>query len=120
MDGGELGPDVPLHFTAFTPTGRCSTGPRPRPQRSGARRQIGLTNGIRFVYTGNVDDPEGAKHGLPRCAKTLIGRDGYEILSWGLAGDGRSRACGSRCPGIFEETPGAWGARRRPVTLKTQ
>jgi pyruvate formate lyase activating enzyme len=115
-----LGPDVPLHFTAFHPDWKMRDRPATPAATLRRARQVARANGLRWVYTGNVHDPEGQSTVCPACGKTLIGRDGYEILDWGLAGDGRCRACGAQCPGTFEETPGSWGARRRPVTLKAE
>jgi pyruvate formate lyase activating enzyme len=115
-----LGPDVPLHFTAFHPDWKMRDRPGTPTATLRRARQIARANGLRWVYTGNVHDPEGQSTICPACEEILIGRDGYEILDWGLAGDGRCRACGAQCPGIFEESPGSWGARRRPVTLKAQ
>ena len=112
-----LGPDVPLHFTAYHPDWKM----RDRPGTSAAtlRRARGIAhaNGLRWVYTGNVYDPEGQSTLCYTCGATLVGRDGYEIVDWGLTVDGRCRACGARCPGVFDEVPGTWGARRVPVHL---
>jgi pyruvate formate lyase activating enzyme len=115
-----LGPDVPLHFTAFHPDWKMRDRPATPTTTLRRARQLGLANGLRWVYTGNVYDPEGQSTVCPSCGKTLIGRDGYEILEWGLAGDGKCRGCGAPCPGTFEESHGSWGSRRRPVMLRTE
>jgi pyruvate formate lyase activating enzyme len=115
-----LGPDVPLHFTAFHPDWKMRDRPATPAATLRRARQAARANGLRWVYTGNVYDPEGQTTVCPKCGETLIGRDGYEILEWGLAKDGRCRSCGAKCPGAFEESPGSWGARRRPVMLKAE
>jgi len=56
---GRLGPEVPVHFTAFHPDFKMRDRP-PTPAATLARaRRIALDNGVRYAYTGNVHDPEG-------------------------------------------------------------
>jgi pyruvate formate lyase activating enzyme len=113
-----LGPDVPLHFTAFHPDWKM----RDHPATSGATlkraRGIALEHGIRYAYVGNVHDSDGDSTYCHGCGATLIGRDWYELLSWNLTDDGRCRECGERCAGVFDGPPGDWGARRQPVSLR--
>ena len=112
-----LGPDVPLHFTAFHPDWKMRDRPATPPATLKRAREIARRNGLKWVYTGNVYDPEGQSTNCFECGARLIGRDGYEIESWHLDARGLCGACGARCPGLFEEIPGSWGSRRRPVTL---
>lgn len=54
-----LGPDVPLHFSAFHPSYRMMDVP-PTPHETLTRaRDIALEEGLNYVYTGNVHDREG-------------------------------------------------------------
>jgi pyruvate formate lyase activating enzyme len=80
-------------------------------------RRIAMNNGLRYVYTGNVYDPEGQSTYCHVCGKLLIGRDGYEITAWAVTIDGRCNACGNACAGVFEAQPGDWGSKRLPVRL---
>ena len=51
-----LGPEVPLHFTAFHPDYKMLDTPRtPAPTLLEARR-IAMARGLRHVYTGNIHD----------------------------------------------------------------
>jgi pyruvate formate lyase activating enzyme len=112
-----LGQDVPLHFTAFHPDWKMRDVP-PTPAATLARaRRIARGHGLRYVYTGNVRDPDGGSTWCHGCGARLIGRDGYEIGQWGLTGEGRCAACGTACAGVFAAGPGQWGARRARVTL---
>jgi len=112
-----LGPDVPWHFTAFHPDYRMrDTPPTPASTLSRAR-QIAKTYGLRYVYTGNVHDELGGSTPCHACGETLIGRDWYVLTRWNLTDDGRCRSCGEVCAGIFDGSPGTWGARRMPVRL---
>ena len=112
-----LGPDVPHHFTAFHPDWKMRDVSGTPAATLRTARTIAKRNGLRWVYTGNTHDPGGQSTSCHACNATLIGRDGYEILEWGLGSDGRCLKCGARCPGTFEETPGSWGSRRLPVHL---
>ena len=76
-----------------------------------------MENGLRYVYTGNVIDPEGAATVCHACGAQLIGRLGYTITDWHLTDDGHCARCGTPCAGVFEGPAGDWGARRRPVRL---
>ncbi len=112
-----LGPDVPMHFTAFHPDWRMLDRP-PTPSETLTRaRRIALRNGVRYAYTGNVHDPAGQSTSCHECGRMLIARDGYDLGEWGLGADGRCVGCGARCAGVFEEAPGRWGARRLPIRL---
>jgi pyruvate formate lyase activating enzyme len=112
-----LGPDVPLHFTAFHPDFRMLDRPPTPPETLRRARRIALGNGLRYAYVGNVHDPEGDSTLCHGCGALLVGRDWYELTHWGLDAPGRCRACGAPCPGLFEAAPGGWGARRAPVRL---
>jgi pyruvate formate lyase activating enzyme len=115
--GERLGPDVPVHFTAFHPDWKM----RDRPPTSRATltraRKIAIANGLRYAYTGNVRDPAGQTTLCSGCGHTVIGRDGYELTAWGLDARGRCSVCRSLCPGVLEPDPGTWGSRRIPVRL---
>jgi pyruvate formate lyase activating enzyme len=112
-----LGAHVPWHVTAFHPDFRMRDRPPTPPATLSRARSIGLSNGLRYVYTGNVHDPEGQSTWCPACGARLIGRDGYRITDWELTPDGACRDCGATCPGVFEAQPGSWGPRRQPVAM---
>jgi pyruvate formate lyase activating enzyme len=112
-----LGPDVPLHFTAFHPDYRMLDVPPTPPAALTRARSIALANGVRYVYTGNVHDPDGGSTYCPACAELLIERDWYRLGAYRLTDDGRCQACGGEIPGVFAGRPGTWGPRRLPVRL---
>jgi pyruvate formate lyase activating enzyme len=112
----ELGPDVPLHFTAFHPDFKMLDYPPTPPATLTRARNIGLRNGLHYIYTGNVHDESGGTTYCPACGEAVIGRDWYNLTRWGLR-DGACKSCGAKIPGVFESLPGRWGARRLPVTI---
>ena len=112
-----LGPDVPVHFTAFHPDWKMLDRP-PTPAATLTRAcQIATQNGIRYAYTGNVHNARGEATRCHHCGAALIERDGYEITGWRLSSNGRCEQCGTACAGVFEGGPGHWGSRRRPVRM---
>jgi pyruvate formate lyase activating enzyme len=114
----QLGPDVPIHFTAFHPDWKMRAIPHTPSAILTMARRIAMKNGIRYAYTGNVSDLEGGSTYCHECGQILIGRDWYELSEWNLTVDGKCRFCGAPCAGVFEAKPGRWCARRRPVLLK--
>ncbi len=113
----KLGPDVPLHFSAFHPDWKMQDVPPTPPQTLTRAREIAMKNGVRYAYTGNVHDEDGASTWCHRCGHKLIGRDWYVITAWNLDENGRCPNCGATCAGVFEAEPGLWGARRMPVRI---
>jgi len=112
-----LGPDVPWHFTAFHPDYRMLDRDHTPIEVLRRSREIARSHGIRYVYTGNVRDRAGGRTLCHACGACLIGRDGYVLTDWSLTADGVCSGCGAPCAGVFESTPGDWGARRLPVRL---
>jgi pyruvate formate lyase activating enzyme len=112
-----LGPSVPLHFTAFHPDGDLLDRP-PTPYATLAlARTIARKNGLRYVFTGNVSDREGGSTYCHQCGKLVIGRNAWVISEWHLKPDATCTFCGAPCAGVFQPQPGNWGARRIPVDL---
>jgi pyruvate formate lyase activating enzyme len=112
-----LGPDVPLHFTAFHPDWKMRDRPVTPFAALKRARQIALRHGLRYVYTGNVRDPEGGSTWCHACRAQLIGRDGYDVGHWGLTPQSHCAQCGTACVGVFAAVPGQWGSRRASVRL---
>jgi AmmeMemoRadiSam system radical SAM enzyme len=122
----QLGPDMPLHFSAFHPDFKLTDrGPTPMSSLLSAY-DIAHRAGIRYIYTGNVVDRERQHTYCHGCGRAVIERSGYEILSYAVevgANSNQSRE-GGRCmfcqtpiAGRFDETPGYWGGRRMPVRI---
>jgi pyruvate formate lyase activating enzyme len=112
-----LGPDVPMHFTAFHPDWKLQDVPATPAATLARARAIARESGIHFAYTGNVHDKAGGSTYCPSCQHLLIGRDWYVLSEWNLTEKGSCPICGAFLPGTFEEEPGSWGPRRQPVRL---
>jgi pyruvate formate lyase activating enzyme len=114
-----LGTDVPLHFSAFHPDWKMLNTQATPPSTLVKARQIALRNGILYAYVGNVHNKEGDSTWCHQCGHLLIGRDWYELSEWNLTAEGKCQQCGAVCSGVFEEKPGDWGARSKPVEINT-
>ncbi len=112
-----LGPDVPLHFTAFHPDYKMRDVPPTPPETLTRARKLAMEQGLNYVYTGNVHDREGGSTWCPECGALLIERDWYELGHWGLDEKGCCAECGTKIPGVFDARPGTWGTRRLPIAM---
>ena len=116
-----LGPDVPLHFSAFHPDWKMMDKKNTPKETLSQARRIALKNGIRYAYTGNVHDPEGDTTLCHQCGEALIARDWYEMSAWNLDVGGNYSGncpnCSTVLPGVFDGPPGDWGRKRMPVRI---
>jgi pyruvate formate lyase activating enzyme len=112
-----LGPDVPLHFSAFHPDFKMRDVPRTPPATLRRARRIAREHGLKYVYTGNVHDPDGQTTTCAGCGAAVIVRDWYVISSYEVSDAGTCKRCGATVPGRFDGPVGRWGARRLPVRI---
>ncbi len=113
----QLGPDVPLHFSAFHPDFRMLHVPRTEKRTLVKAREIAKSIGLRHVYTGNVHDADGDTTRCSCCDTPLIVRDWYQIERYDLDPEGKCPRCGAGLPGRFDQSSGDFGRRRLPVRL---
>jgi pyruvate formate lyase activating enzyme len=115
----ELGPDVPIHFSAFHPDFKMADrGPTPSKTLTMAYK-LARQAGLRYIYTGNVVDPDHQQTYCPRCGKAVIRRQGYSITGFDLH-DNQCVYCQTPIPGRFDDQPGNWGAKRLPLAISDE
>lgn len=91
---------IPWHVTGFYPTYKMLDRP-PTPVATLRRaREIGLEEGLRFVYEGNVPGEGGESTYCPSCNELLIKRYGFTILENRLS-DGKCPKCGEIIEGVW-------------------
>ena len=113
----QLGPEVPLHFSAFHPDYKMPDIPATPPATLVRARDIALTQGLQYGYTGNVHHQEGDTTFCPVCHAPLIVRDWYQIKQYRLTPDGHCPDCGAAMAGRFAEKAGNFGRRRIPIAI---
>ncbi len=112
-----LGPDVPLHFSAFHPDHKMLDKINTPHKTLIMARDIALRAGLNFVYLGNVHDENGSSTYCPNCKNKIIGRDWYVLSDWNVTSDGKCNFCLDKVPGFFEKNHGNWGARRKVIQI---
>ena len=114
----ELGPDVPMHFSAFRPDYRMLDKPATPHDTLARARHIAIENGVRYAFIGNLPDYGRQSSYCHVCGTRTIGREGYVISEWNLDAKGACLSCGTAMAGVFDGPPGTWGPRRLPVDLR--
>ena len=111
-----VGDEVPLHFTAFHPDFRLRDHPATPLETLLAAYDTARSQGIKYVYVGNIHDPQHDSTYCPSCSTLLIERNWHEVGAYHLRGD-RCPRCDTRIAGRFLDQPGDWGRRRLPVRI---
>ena len=113
----QLGPDVPLHFSAFHPDHKMPDVPATPPSTLVRARDIAMKEGLQYVYTGNVRHEAGDTTYCPDCRAPLIVRDWYQIRRYRLTPEGHCPDCGAAVAGRFGERAEDFGRKRIPVAI---
>lgn len=109
-----IGTDVPIHFTAFHPDFRMKDTPPTPPSTLLRARKIAMDAGIKYAYTGNINDKNTQSTYCHACKKLVIERDWYNIGKYNMNGN-CCQHCGETIPGHFEKLDGVWGRKRMAV-----
>lgn len=113
-----LGPDVPLHFSAFHPDFKMMDTPPTPPATVLQARRIALEAGLHYVYVGNIFDEAGDSTYCPGCGQRVISRNWYALGDYELTENGCCRHCGFHLAGRFTAYHGSFGRRRIPIQIR--
>lgn len=92
---------IPWHVTGFYPTYKL-TNCQPTPLESLERaREIGLQQGLQYVFAGNRPGSGGENSRCPSCEEEVILRHGFSIQENRLI-EGKCSSCKSPIAGIWE------------------
>lgn len=97
----KLGPETPWHVSRFHPTYKLVDQPSTPVETLHRARDIGLAEGLQFVYEGNVPGGEGENTVCPACGETAIRRVGFSVRERNMQGE--QCKCGHNIPGVGME-----------------
>ena len=98
-----IDPEMPWHVTRFHPTFKMTdrgVTPSSTLQRA---RQIGLAEGLKYVFVGNIPGEDGENTICPQCSETVLERMGFSILSQNMV-NGKCGNCGKAIAGVFSKS----------------
>lgn len=95
----ELGDDTPWHISRFYPSYNLKDKPPTPIDTIHKAREIGLNEGLKYVYEGNVPDSKGESTYCPNCKNLVIKRWGYQITKKDIK-DGICQHCGFKIDGV--------------------
>jgi pyruvate formate lyase activating enzyme len=97
---GEVGPDVPVHFTRFHPDYQLRHLP-PTPVTTLERaREAAMKAGMHYAFVGNVPGHPGNHTYCPRCGKIVIERHGFFVIDSHIKKHSCAE-CGARIAGVW-------------------
>jgi pyruvate formate lyase activating enzyme len=97
----ELGPDQPLHFSRFHPQHKLDHLTPTPVQTLVKARDAARSEGLHYVYIGNVPGLEGAETTwCPNCKKAVVERDIFAVTAQHLTA-GKCRFCGTKIAGVW-------------------
>ncbi len=94
----DLDPEVPWHLSAYFPAYRFDAPPTPVSTLERAR-QIGLEEGLHYIYIGNVLGHQAQHTYCPQCGARLIERWGLGAMAFHLE-RGKCPHCGTTIAGV--------------------
>lgn len=112
-----LGPDVPIHFSAFHPDFKMLDTPPTPPETVKRARDIAIANGLHYAYVGNIFDEKGDSTYCPGCGKNVLSRNWYQLGDCHLTSQGQCHYCGYQLAGRFKLIEKPFGRRRIPVQI---
>ncbi len=107
---GDLGPEVPVHFTRFHPSYRIKNLPRTPVATLERARDIAMAEGLQFVYLGNVPGHRGNNTYCPGCGEIVIRRVGMALME--------NRLTSGHCSSCHRSIPGVWSVGGAKISQK--
>lgn len=94
-----LGPETPLHFSAYYPTFKMSEK-RTSYEILDKAYNIAKEEGLYYVYIGNMTHSKGENTYCPNCDSLVLGRSGYSFTKINLKDGNKCGNCGEKLPGL--------------------
>jgi pyruvate formate lyase activating enzyme len=96
-----LGREIPLHFSGFTPRYKMRRLPPTSLETLEMARKIAMSEGLDYVYIGNVRSATGENTYCPGCKSLLVERTGFFVRQ-NILKAGRCPKCGKEIYGVWE------------------
>lgn len=93
--------DIPWHVSRYFPRYLYDKAPPTPLATIEMAREIGLSEGLKFVYTGNIASSGGEDTYCPECGSLLISRTGFFVKENNIK-KGRCNRCNNVIPGRFQ------------------
>jgi len=97
---GELGPDVPVHFTRFHPDYRMLNLPPTPVSTLEKAYETARRAGMHYPYVGNVPGHPGNHTHCPRCSRVVVKRTGFFVIETHVE-KGLCKFCGESIAGVW-------------------
>ena len=97
----ELGDGTPWHVSRFYPAYKFKHVPPTQISAVRRAREIGLEEGLKYVYTGNIPGNAGEDTHCPSCGEVLIRRWGFSVVEYNIT-NGKCRFCGEKIDGVWK------------------
>jgi len=98
---GELGPDVPVHFTRFHPDYQLMNLPPTPVATLEKARDMAMECGIHYAFVGNVPGHPGNNTYCPSCHKAVIKRSNFFVVESNMK-NGKCGFCGTPIAGVWQ------------------
>ena len=98
---GEIGFDVPVHFTRFHPDYKLINLPPTPISTLEHARDIAMSKGIHYAFVGNVPGHDGNNTYCPSCKKAVVKRTGMFTTEIHIKND-RCEYCNNRIAGVWK------------------
>jgi pyruvate formate lyase activating enzyme len=94
---------MPWHVTRFHPTFKMTDRVATPVSTLQRARQIGMAEGLKYVFVGNIPGEDGENTICPQCSGTVLERMGFTMVSQNLVG-GKCGNCGQVIAGVFHKS----------------
>ena len=95
----ELGTETPWHVSRFYPAYKMPDRPITPIETLQFAKEIGLSEGLKYVYIGNVPEAGSTDTVCPGCGRVLIRRQSFDVLANHVQ-DGHCPDCGEPIAGV--------------------
>jgi len=92
--------DTPLHFSRFFPVYKLEQLPPTPVELLNTAVEIARSEGLKYVYTGNVPGNEQADTKCPSCGALQVERQGFRVVSNNII-NGKCKNCGMEIKGVW-------------------